>query len=506
MSLRASQAAGTSQLIHKLKAARTLEEAGEYEQARAALAPEWRGVGHRPAVEGLDKALKGELLLRAGTLTGWIGSGRQIEGAQEQAKDLITEALRVFRRAGESEKVAECRSELGLCYWRLGEYMEARDVLGEAIKSSEGDDLRAVAVIRLAMIDCSESKHAAAAERMMRIAEAVERSENSSVKGRFHVNLASFLLAHGTETGDEGLTDRALLEFAGARIYFEEIGHKSFLAAIDNQLGYLFFKKRRFAEAHDHLARARAHYARLGDGANRAQVDETQARAYLEEGRGDLAEQKAGAAVKELKKGDALGALAEALITLGTAQARNGRPHLAQVSYARAREVAEGTGALEAAARACITALEELEGRLLREEAAGFYEGADALVSPAEQPELFGRLREAARRLIRGGAPATVRGGGDGAVIRLPGESPEWKGFNLKDEVKRYERLWIVAALKAGDGVPTRAAKLLGFRNHESLIGRIRSKHPDLEAERTAVVPRRARRSNGARLEGTKAG
>lgn len=69
--------------------AKKFEEAGDYESARAALGDLWRGVGERPRVETLtDARAVGEVLVRAGALTGWIGSAGQIEGAQEAAKDL----------------------------------------------------------------------------------------------------------------------------------------------------------------------------------------------------------------------------------------------------------------------------------------------------------------------------------------------------------------------------------------------------------------------------------
>jgi hypothetical protein len=38
------------------------------------------GVGERPVLDELDEATAAEVLLRAGTLTGWLGSTKQIEG------------------------------------------------------------------------------------------------------------------------------------------------------------------------------------------------------------------------------------------------------------------------------------------------------------------------------------------------------------------------------------------------------------------------------------------
>jgi hypothetical protein len=73
----------------RCRSAKQLEELGKYEGAREALGELWQCVGERPMIEGLDQRIAAEVLLRAGVLTGWIGSVEQIEGTQEAAKNLI---------------------------------------------------------------------------------------------------------------------------------------------------------------------------------------------------------------------------------------------------------------------------------------------------------------------------------------------------------------------------------------------------------------------------------
>src|SRR5687768_17607362 len=75
-----------SDLIHK----------GRYEDAREALGGLWRGIGERPNVEGLDEATAAEVLLQVGALSGWLGASGQVQGAQEAAKDLISESAALF--------------------------------------------------------------------------------------------------------------------------------------------------------------------------------------------------------------------------------------------------------------------------------------------------------------------------------------------------------------------------------------------------------------------------
>ena len=57
--------------VAQCQLARTLEETGEFDLAREALGSLWQGVGERPQTEGLAEETKAELLLRAGTLSGW---------------------------------------------------------------------------------------------------------------------------------------------------------------------------------------------------------------------------------------------------------------------------------------------------------------------------------------------------------------------------------------------------------------------------------------------------
>src|SRR5262249_38724793 len=78
--------------------AKNFEEAGEFNQAAETLRPFWAGICNRPVTKGLKEKAQAELLLRSGTLTGWLGSAKQVPGAQEVAKDLISESSALFER------------------------------------------------------------------------------------------------------------------------------------------------------------------------------------------------------------------------------------------------------------------------------------------------------------------------------------------------------------------------------------------------------------------------
>ncbi len=129
--------------------------AGQYEIAREALSELWQGVGHRPEIEKLKPLTAAEVLLQCGVLSGWLGRIKHLSGIQEKAKDLIFEALRMFKAENQHSKVSEAHYELGMCYFRLGAYDESRDTLDEALNGLEekDSDLRAKILIRHTLVE-----------------------------------------------------------------------------------------------------------------------------------------------------------------------------------------------------------------------------------------------------------------------------------------------------------------------------------------------------------------
>src|SRR5215204_6211451 len=86
--------------------AKNLEDTGNYEGAREALGGLWSQVGQPPVLDGLSTETAAEVLLRAGALTGWIGSVKQIEGSQESAKNLLSVSINKFEAVKNEKKLA----------------------------------------------------------------------------------------------------------------------------------------------------------------------------------------------------------------------------------------------------------------------------------------------------------------------------------------------------------------------------------------------------------------
>ncbi|HYY93003.1 MAG TPA: response regulator, partial [Pyrinomonadaceae bacterium] len=66
-----------------------------------------------------------------------------------------------------------------------------------------------------------------------------------------------------------------------------------------------------------------------------------------------------------------------------------------------------------------------------------------------------------------------------------------WAGFSLKTEVLRYESELIERALRDAGGVVSRAAKLLGFRHHQTFVALLNNRHKSLLHARSPIVSRR---------------
>lgn len=460
--------------------AKRLEEVGNYEAAREAMGELWQRVGERPNLEGLTESTAAEVLLRAGVLTGQIGSVKQIETSQALAKDLISESMSIFAGLGDSKKVAEAQIELCTCYWREGAYGEARIVLSEARSHPTGEDneLRAVALLRSAIVEMDAGRQSYALRICIEAAPLFEKLNNDAVRGKFHNVFANLLVNVGRLESPEDYIDRALIEYAAASFHFERAGQRRHQACVENNLGFLFCTIKDFAKAHEHLDRAQALFTGMRDSVHTAQVDDTRARALLAEGRVAEAERLVRSAVRTLERGGEQSLLAEALRTHGTALARLGDHKLARLTLERAVEVAQEAGDAEDAGLAALLILEELAEHIPDQDLSATYGRAAELLADSAHQEHKDRLLAASRRVLflTGALPTP----------------PTWMGFNLHDAVRRFEARLIERALREAGGVVARAAQLLGVERTGLAAMLHRGRHKALAHLRAPAEPRRS--------------
>jgi CheY-like chemotaxis protein len=465
--------------------AKQFEKAGHYEAACDALSEFWPEHYGPPQIEGLDEPTRASVLLRIGALAGWLGSANQTGGSQETAKNLITQSLEIVDRLQLSEELAEAHGDLALCYWREGAFDEARIHLTDALGrlSDQETDLKAVILIRSGMVEVTAGRFNEALRFYENAAPLVERSDDHALKGAFHNGIGTLLNDMAIAEEREDYIDRALVDFAAASFHFEQTGHTPYQASVENNLGFLFFTLGKFPEAHEHLGRAGRLFIEINDEVHLAQVNETRARTFLAEGNLPDAERLARLSVKTLEKGGEQALLTEALTTYGMVVARLGNYSRSRVLLERAIGVAETAGDPEGAGRARLSIIEDLSEHISAKELVSVYKSAAEVLACSQDALTSKRLFSCAGTVID-----VLAASGDD-TRKSAGHS--WEGFSFKQQVLNCEKTLIERALKDAGGSVTRAARLLGFNHHQSLIALINSRHKDLLKTRSKVRKRR---------------
>jgi tetratricopeptide (TPR) repeat protein len=471
-------------IIPLCELAKNLAEAGEFESACETLQPFWAGLLHRPDTAGLAEDAKAELLLRAGTLTGWLGSAKQIAGAQETAKDLISESASIFETLGNVEKIAEARVDLAICYWREGALDEARVSLSLVLDSlgAVPSEQKLRALLNSGIVERGANRDHDALKIYREAAPQFADCPNLALKGKFHNAYAVLLRSLGSAEKREDYIDSALVEYAAASFHFEQVGFYKLQASVENNVGFLFASIGRFPEARDHVNSARRLFVRLADHGGAAYTDDTLAQIFLMEGNSEEAEKVARRAVHALKRGGEQAVLAEALTTHGKALARLKQTHVAKTTLDQAVEIAETAGNPDRGGIAAVTAIEELSDYLPVDALQNYYHTAESLLSNSQNLSLRTRLGECARRVL---SVALTN-----AATTTNPVPPLRSGFSLDSEVLRYEGSLIRRALEESGGSVTRAARLLGV-THQGLAFILNGRHNDLLSIRTPVKRRR---------------
>jgi tetratricopeptide (TPR) repeat protein len=466
----------------KCQAALELKDKGDYGGARDVMWPLWKRVGEAPNATGLHPPVAAEVLLCAGILTRWIGSKNEVKEAQEAAKNLISESIRVFESLGDLKKIAAARVELAYCYWREGGLDEARIILTEALEklTTEGNT-RAHALLGLAIVEWSASRYSHALEILRDNAPLFRKITNNAIKGTYHNQLAIVLRNLATYENRDDYFQRAISEYQEADYHFKLAHNKVFQADVRNNVGFLLFKLRRFKEAHRYLDTARRLTVSVKNRIQTAEIDETRAQILIGERKLAEAEVVARSAVTVLQKSDQICLLAEALITHGIALARLKKTDRAQYTFQKAIEVAHQFGALNKAGLAALTMIEELDD-LSEEVLHSAYDRASEWLATTQSQELSLRLNAVARKVVLGVRGEVKAEEAKKTLLNKP--------CNLQKEVLKYEATLISQALSRANGSVTRAAELLNL-SYQGLAYIIGTRHKDLLKERTPIRRRK---------------
>jgi tetratricopeptide (TPR) repeat protein len=449
---------------------------GQYETAREALGELWQGVGRRPEVEKLKPPTAAEVLLQCGVLSGWLGRIQHLSGAQEKAKDLIFEALRMFKSERQASKVSEAKYELSMCYFRLGAYDDARVILDQALEglAEKDSDLKAKILIRHTLVEVWTGRYHDAWFILEKASEFFEASSDA-LKGRWHGQRGLVLGHLATREQRTDYADRAIMEFTAAIFHYEHAKHERYCANNFNNLAMLLYQLGRYSEAHENLDRAQAIFERHQDTGNLAQIDETRARVFVAERYYTEANHIISGVIQTFEQGSEYAMLTDALTIQGVARARLGLHESSLQILRHAMSVAQNSGAYSNAGLAALALIEEHgKERLSDTELFDVYNRTDELLKETQDAEEIERLRECARLVMR----------------RLLGLRSSYKGFTLPKAIHDREAQLIREALEIAQGVVSHAAKSLGV-THQTLVHALNTRHQDLLSFRTPAQRRR---------------
>jgi len=455
---------------------RELERAGDYEGARSALGKFWSRIGERPLIDDLPSDTQAELLWRVGSLSGWLGSANQIPGAQEFARDLLTESITLFESLGQQDKRAEAMGDLALCYWRLGAQDDGRALFRQAVDAAQKSETKLRTLINASTVEISSGRYEEALALLNAAAAFLGEVSDDWLHGGYHFQRG---LAYKKLGGTENL-DHALIEYSVASMHLAKAGHIRHSAGVENNIGFIHLLLRRTTEALTHLDKARAIFVSLKDSRMVAQVNDTRARVFLAEKRFAEAERAIFAAIATFEKGEDSSLLAEALTTEGSIFAGSGKYDSARKAFNRASDVAAAAGDSHLAAIAQLRMIEELGGVLSRVELLASYRKADQYVGDrASQSEYEGL--QLCRRIVLDQL--------EKAHNRV---EEELIGGTLKEEKKHFEARLIARALERHNGSITPAAHELGL-THQGLSNILDRRQSSLAGARR---PKRKRRKS----------
>jgi tetratricopeptide (TPR) repeat protein len=468
-----------------------LKDRNEYDAAREAISPIWNGIiGSRPNTKSLPDSVAAQVLLTTGILTGWLGSRNEIKKADDYARDLITESIALYETLHDSRKVAEARTELAWCYWRAGDNDSARILCNEALKRlTIGGNARANALIVLSFVEWAESRHKEVLRILTENAPVFERITNHTFKGTYHNQLGiTFRAIASASRKYSDYFQRAIAEYHAADEHFKIARNLVYRAHVKNNIANVLRELGQFSEAHECLEQARRLFMQVGDKVRGAQVDDTRAQVFIDEGNYVEAEMAAHTAARSFEKAGRQCFLAETLIIQGIALARLHEPQRAQFILQQAIEIAHQAGSLNRAGLAALTMIEEVD-TLPREIQLVAYEQAQAWLADSQSPDIKPRLKAARKKLAKRRQSEPERVGASEILFN--------KRYDLRDEVLKFEHDLISQTLACVNGKITHAAKLLGL-GYQTLAHMIERKHPDLLKKRTPIR-RRPRRKKASR-------
>ncbi len=282
-----------------IQTAKELETVGKYKEAVEVLLPYWTNIMERPNVSELNKEEQAEILLRCGSLVGYIGSCKQTKNAQELAKNLLVEAGDLFSVLDITAKVAECETYLASSYLRMGELDEARIWIDTALQHNleKNSEIRLYTHIIDNLILIAEKKYVDLIYKCRGLEKLFRSSSYYVLQGNFNNSYAIALMRIDEK-------EKAIKRFSLAKSFYQKTKHYLYLALLENNVAILYETEEKYAEAHKSVKAAIENCKKADDKSHEGYLIDTQAHIYMSEGKYKKALECANEAVAILQKGE----------------------------------------------------------------------------------------------------------------------------------------------------------------------------------------------------------
>lgn len=400
-------------------------------------------------------------LLARGVVTYWLARVGS-EYTYEAAKDLLSQASRLFLERGDVERSHLTDIWLGLCYWLQGQFPEAFILLNKSAESCD-PNVRFMALVNISVLQTEYSRWSFSLATLATAQPLFDLQENYSWRGKFFQQRGLSYKQAYEETRDKNYLDRALTDYEAASDHYETAGNSRSEAAIMNNVANLYRVDGQLQRARNSADRAITLYERLGDRSHLAHAKDTKALILLDSGEPMRAKKYAEQSIALLRKFDPAWVTIP-LVTLARINFALGLTTVARKGFEEAICIAEGSGNPKRAAEIYLDLAETMAGSLSIEAVA----------------RVFSRIEELAPNRVISIAHRVLESASTPEVHSL---------HDLKTAKKKDEHEIILRALESEKGSVTRAAKKLG-KTHGGLTHIIKTRHPDLQQRCRPVVHR----------------
>lgn len=450
------------------------ETRGDLRKAAALLAPYRSVLISEAKLTSFSRIETANFMLRAGSVISALGNAEQVNDSQEQARSLLHKAEEIFTELNIPEGRTQCLNKIGVAYFRNGELETAQIYFRESLLHAESEESKAIANLNIAMIESLSFRHSSALQFYEKAYCFIGKiSVFTEAKIRNGMGLVYKDIGNALpENGRAVYFDKAIIEFEGALVCYEEIGNDRSSVLARNNIGFLYYSLGLYNESLRVLEAAALQARRSDDKNHLSIVCDTRARALIAQGNYRRAIEWATDAVSSLAGCETSNLLVTALITCGIAYARNKEPEKSKSAFEKAEETAAFIQDFVLVAAARLFSLSENYDEYDSQKRLSIYQYCTQKLADTQEKDIRDALDKVKKRIEKPVEPLKL----PGSDFRL---SPFKPSFSLDAELKSISRRYITAAMNEAHGNQSQAAALLGM-SRQTLIARIKKDFPDL--------------------------